>query len=210
VNRCVNAEVKEALPDLLNGRLSALDSVTMNAHVESCADCRADLELLRQVKTSALLIPAMDAAKIATAISPYPRVPTHVEPSRPAATRFKALRIAAVAVVVAAGGLVWSVTSRDVVEPVTRTVVNTVDPNAASATPGVAGSSSTESSPEAVASNETQVASLSLVGSTSDLSDADLELLVAELDDMEPLPAEEPQSFTNTVEDIGSDEDSGL
>ena len=37
-----------------------------------------------------------------------------------------------------------------------------------------------------------------------------LELLVAELDDMEPLPAEEPQSFTNTVEDIGSDEDSGL
>jgi hypothetical protein len=60
------------------------------------------------------------------------------------------------------------------------------------------------------AANETQVASLSLVGSTSDLSDADLELLVAELDAMESLPAEEPQSFTNTVEDIGSDEDSGL
>jgi len=210
VSDCVNAEVKEALPDLLNGRLSALDTATMNAHVESCADCRAELELLRQAKTSALLNPGMDAAKIAAAIPPYPRVRAHVEPSRPAAARFKALRIAAVAVLAAAGGLVWSVASRDGGEPVARTAVNTAYPDASVSQPPAAASSSTESAPIANASSETQVASLSLVGSTSDLSDADLELLVAELDEMEPLPAEEPQSFTNNVEDIGSDEDSGL
>jgi predicted anti-sigma-YlaC factor YlaD len=206
----VNAEVKEALPDLLNGRLSALDTATMKAHVESCADCRSELELLRQAKTSALLIPAMDAAKIAAAIPPYPRVPAHVAPKQPVDARFKALRIAAVAVLIAAGGLVWSVTSRGGVEPVTRSAVNTADPDASVALPGGAGSTLTESVRGASASSETQVASLSLVGSTSDLSDADLELLVAELDEMEPLPAEEPQSFTNTVEDLGSDEDSGL
>jgi anti-sigma factor RsiW len=205
----VNAEVKEALPDLLNGRLSALDTATMKAHVESCADCRAELELLRQAKTSALLIPAMDAAKIAAAIPPYPRVPAHVAPSPPVAARFSALRIAAVAVLIAAGGLVWSVTARNGVEPITRTAVNTASPDA-SVAPGAVSTSSTESAPALNASSETQTASLSLVGSTSDLSDADLELLVAELDEMEPLPAEEPQSFTNTVEDLGSDEDSGL
>lgn len=210
MNRCVNAEVKEALPDLLNGRLSALDTATMKAHVESCADCRAELELLRQAKTSALVIPAMDAAKIAAAIPPYRRVPAHVAPSQPVAARFKTLRIAAVAVLIAAGGLVWSITSRDGVEPVTRTAVNTADRDASVAPPRTAGATSTESAPGANASSETQVASLSLVGSTSDLSDADIELLVAELDEIEPLPAEEPQSFTNTVEDLGSDEDSGL
>ena len=80
MSECVNAEVKEALPDLLNGRLSALDTATMKAHVESCADCRAELELLREAKTSALLIQKMDAAKISAAIPPYPRVPVNVEP----------------------------------------------------------------------------------------------------------------------------------
>jgi predicted anti-sigma-YlaC factor YlaD len=205
----VNTEVKEALPDLLNGRLSALDTATMKAHVESCADCRAELEFLRQAKTSALLIPSMDAAKIAAAIPPYPRVPAHVAPSQPVAARFSALRIAAVAVLIAAGGLVWSVTARNGVEPITRTAVNTASPDA-SVAPGAVSTSSTESAPALNASSETQTASLSLVGSTSDLSDADLELLVAEIDEMEPLPAEEPQSFTNTVEDLGSDENSGL
>lgn len=210
MNECVNAEVKEALPDLLNGRLSALDTATMNAHVESCADCRAELELLRQAKTSTLLAPRMDAAKIAAAIRPYPRVPAHVEPARPVAARFRTLRIAAVAAIVAVGGLLWAVSSRDNADPVARTAVNTASP----ADPAAAAAQI--ASPKAVpdlaqkAANETQAASLSLVGSTSDLSDADLELLVAELDAMESLPAEEPQSFTNTVEDIGSDEDSGL
>jgi hypothetical protein len=104
---------------------------------------------------------------------------------------------------------VWSVTARNGVEPITRTAVNTASPDA-SVAPGAVSTSSTESAPALNASSETQTASLSLVGSTSDLSDADLELLVAELDEMEPLPAEEPQSFTNTVEDLGSDEDSGL
>ena len=53
---------------------------------------------------------------------------------------------------------------------------------------------------------ETQVASLSLVGSTQDLSDADLEQLVSDLDGLDALPAAEPQSVTPSVEDIGNDQ----
>ena len=52
MTECINTEVREALPDLLNGRLSALDTATMNAHVESCAECRAELELLREIRDS--------------------------------------------------------------------------------------------------------------------------------------------------------------
>ena len=46
--------------------------------------------------------------------------------------------------------------------------------------------------------------SLSLVGSTVELSDSDLEKLVAELDGMETLPSAEPQSITITDEDFAT------
>ena len=65
-----------------------------------------------------------------------------------------------------------------------------------------------EQSPAAPQVRETQVADLSLMGSTADLSDADLEKLVAELDGMETLPAAEPQTITITDEDIGTENDS--
>ena len=57
MNDCVNAEARDALPDLLHGRLSELDTATMKAHVESCADCRAELELMRAVRSSARITP---------------------------------------------------------------------------------------------------------------------------------------------------------
>jgi flagellar hook assembly protein FlgD len=58
--------------------------------------------------------------------------------------------------------------------------------------------------PAASAAQESQVAALSLVGSTVELSDADLEKLVAELDGMETLPSAEPQSITITDEDFAT------
>ena len=70
MTECINTEVREALPDLLNGRLSVLDTATMNAHIEACAECRAELELLREIRGSRI-VPRMDAARIAAAIAPY-------------------------------------------------------------------------------------------------------------------------------------------
>ena len=49
---------------------------------------------------------------------------------------------------------------------------------------------------------ETQVASLSFVGGTQDLSEAELETLLAELDTMEGMPAAEPQPVITTIENI--------
>jgi len=53
MNDGVNAEFRDALPDLLHGRLNALDRATLTAHVESCADCRAELALLGEARASA-------------------------------------------------------------------------------------------------------------------------------------------------------------
>ena len=50
MSECMNAGLRDALPDLLNGKLSELDSATLSAHVEGCLDCRSELELLREVR----------------------------------------------------------------------------------------------------------------------------------------------------------------
>jgi hypothetical protein len=53
---------------------------------------------------------------------------------------------------------------------------------------------------------ETQIASLSFVGGTQDLSEAELETLLAELETMEGMPAAEPQNVITTIENIDGGE----
>jgi anti-sigma factor RsiW len=204
VTDCVNREAREALPDLLHGRLSALDTATMNAHVESCTACRAELELLREIRSSAPLAPSLDYAHIAASVPAYGGAAVAI-PSRPsirAGLRNIAL-IAASAVVAFTG---WSIArpgddARAVVSPAAvASAPVALATSVATTSPGV----STPAT--AIVQGETQVASLSLVGSTQDLSDADLEQLVSDLEGLDALPSAEPQSVTLSVEDIGADQ----
>jgi hypothetical protein len=218
VSDCVNAEVRDALPDLLHGRLSELDTATMKAHVESCAGCRAELELMREImreaRSAARITPPIDAAKIAAAIGPYP-APGVVPSGTRRTTVFgngAMLRIAMVAAVVAVGGWLLSSGIDDEPGAVTQTAATPSSVTSVTSESNSA-SSSTGSSPAAPARaatsapRETQVASLSLVGSTAELTDADLEKLVAELDGMESLPSAEPQSLPITDEDFDTGDD---
>lgn len=204
---CVNREVREALPDLLHGRLSALDTATMNAHVESCADCRAELEFLREVRASAPIAPTLDYARIAASVPAYGGVAVSAPSRAHVRSSFRNIAILAASAVVAFTG--WSLTRSS---DYTRAVLS--PPSVASAPATAASPSVSPEVTSAAASNpasdvvkgETQVASLSLVGSTEDLSDADLEQLVSDLDGLDALPAAEPQSVTPSVEDIGNDQ----
>jgi hypothetical protein len=215
VNDCVNAEVRDALPDLMHGRLSALDTVTMTAHVESCADCRAELELLRTVKTEARLAPRIDAARIAAAIPAYGavdplRAPAH---QKSIYSRIGGLRIAVAAVMIAAAGFIaksndvhFGAAPRTASESAPRVVAAEPVESPSAVSPATVASAAVVTTTPAPAA---QPASLSLVGSTSDLSDTDLEQLVASLDNIDTMPSAEPQSVTPIVEDMGSDDDSG-
>ena len=209
MTECINTEVREALPDLLNGRLSALDTATMNAHVEACAECRAELELLREIRDSRI-VPQMDAVRIASAIAPYAGAPVvaprHVR--RSVISRLGVLRIAAAAVFVAAGGWALSTSSywpasKAVVGERVVAVAPVAATSAASETPA-SGVTTQPAAPRAGAG--TEVASLSLVGGTDDLSDADLEKLVSDIETIDAIPAAEPQSVTVTVDDMGIDQ----
>lgn len=49
---CPNAEIRDLLPDLLHDRLDAPARARVLAHVDGCADCRSELELLRSLRGS--------------------------------------------------------------------------------------------------------------------------------------------------------------
>ncbi|MEO8575925.1 MAG: zf-HC2 domain-containing protein [Gemmatimonadales bacterium] len=215
MNDCVVTGVRDALPDLLHGRLSELDTATMTAHVGSCPECRAELALLREVKSAAPLAPEMDVVRIASSLPRYGGAAVmHTLPAKPArktSLRF-AMLAAAAALVVALGGVAVT------------TVRNSNDAAQASAVASATQSGATQSTGTAeivapaasapdqsvtkeptrvgIAPVQKQVASLSFVGGTQDLSDSELEMLLAELDGMESIPAAEPQSVTLSVEGI--------
>jgi hypothetical protein len=120
---------------------------------------------------------------------------------------FRTFAILAASAVVAFTG--WSLTrssdyNRSVLSPsagATAPVAAVASPSAIAVTTPALSQSASQAG-----NGETQVASLSLVGSTQDLSDADLEQLVSDLDGLDALPAAEPQSVTPAVEDIGNDQ----
>ena len=49
---CPNAEIRDRLPDLLHDRLDAPTRARVLAHIDGCADCRSELELLRSMRGS--------------------------------------------------------------------------------------------------------------------------------------------------------------
>ena len=206
---CMNVEVRDALPDLLNGRLSALDNATMKAHVESCANCRAELALLREARSTSPIAPSLDVARIAAALPSYAGSDVRVPATRERTVGSRMWKFAAAIVLVAAGGWlaleqrtdvttdVPQVATSSQAAPASTPVNETANPSVAVASP------ETTPSPSSSDSNrEVQVATLSLVGSTADISDADLEQLVADLDAIDSMPADEPSPVTITVDDI--------
>jgi anti-sigma factor RsiW len=185
VNDCVNAEVRDALPGLLHGRLSDVDTATMMAHVESCADCRAELALLREVRAAAPIAPPVDAARIAAAIQPYSGTLGLEAPSAPKSVfgRVGGWRLATAVVLVAAGAWTVSDSARESLVGRDQRVAQV----APAAGPALA----------------TSVASLSLVSGVQDLSDAQLVQLLADLDGMETIPSEEPDPLALPLDDTG-------
>ena len=118
MNDCPNGDVRDLLPDLMHDRLDATTRRTVEAHLESCADCRAELALLRDLRASMSATPAIDVGAIAAAI-----------PARRARTKpvWRDWRIAASIAVLAVGGTSVALVNR-APEPVISSLVGGSDP----------------------------------------------------------------------------------
>ena len=59
--------VRDVLPDLLADRLDPIEAAAVRAHVQRCADCRAELELAELIAQSRMSVPAGLEARVLSA-----------------------------------------------------------------------------------------------------------------------------------------------
>src|SRR5581483_2173342 len=108
VRDCTDSVMRDLLPVYAAGRLGAEQHAAVEGHLAACAECRAELELIRAV-IRAYAVPVPDAAVIAAHIRPRRRVtgsvPFHRQPLwRVAATATLMIAASATYVAVRSGG----------------------------------------------------------------------------------------------------------
>lgn len=180
---CPNVEIRELLPELLNGRLDAAAEARMREHLATCVDCAVELQMLERVHALYRRAPAIDTAAIVRAL-PARRVRR--------APSFGLLRMAAAIVLLLGGALVM------------RAVVD--GPGAAGdSTQIVALDTPLSIAPESAPSvtRPPRVLAMSL-SELDDLDAEELETLLGALDRIEATPTAEPDTLIGSVPGIGS------
>lgn len=202
MNDCVNAKMRDQLPDFLHDRLSAADHASVLAHVEACADCRDELQLLRDVKTMfARGIPRVDVAYVVGALPKAPSRPAvRLEPSRRSRT-WSDWRVAAAVTLLIAGGGSYAVMSSH------RTgMVDSVATSAPAVSPSTGAVAIVDSSPvpsvdQLVVPNDDQPAATgSLDTRLGDLDEDQLNALLKDMDNLRAVPASEPEPVSIRVD----------
>ena len=192
MNDCPNAAMRDRLPDFVHGTLDAAMEARVSSHLSECADCRAEVELLRtahrMLRASA---PVVDVARIVAAI-PHP---TSRRTARLVPARFSTqhLRIAAAIAVMASGAAtVWMSRGREADGPQRSTSSVVAAESARTGTPGLT----------SLPTSASVASGLSLAGGFDDLSDDDLNVLLQELDRYDIFP--EPVSETSSLDVEGA------
>jgi anti-sigma factor RsiW len=193
---CADGDMRDLLPGYVHGALSAAERATVAAHLETCADCAAEVELIAAV-SRAFPAPTVDLGRIVKALPAAPRG------ARRGVAAGRAWRAAAAIGIVAIGAFsvialrgYFSATPRrtaSVPAPATGAALATTDaPHA----PIVVDSPIHVNSP-AVSSKPRS--GISFGGGISDLTDDQLNTLLGELDALQALPSTEPETHLSPI-----------
>lgn len=179
---CPDGEIRDLLPDLVHERLDAESRAQLDAHVADCGDCTAEIALLRRIRASAEAqrLPVVDVGRVVGALPAAGRRKSHW-------TRSTGLRIAAGLAVLIAGAS-WIEKTRD-------TDVQPAVPTAVAVSPALKGGDSAvvvASTPRTLPRATKTAARVSLDNGLADLSDGELQSLLAALDSFDAVPAAEP------------------
>src|SRR5262245_3790667 len=193
MNDCVNAEMRDQLPELLHDRLPANVRAELVAHVAACADCREELELLRALRaTLAAPTPRVDVASIVSAL-PKPLSQT----ARPKARRTWAdWRIAAAITVLAVGGSSVALINRT--SDVASVGIDAAHPIVDS-TRTITPERTASSKPSDTNQDSEPSGGLGMSGRLYDLDDAQVEALINEIENMKAVPITEPEPVSMKV-----------
>jgi len=178
---CANTAVREQLPDLLNDRLTPAVRAEIHTHLNSCADCRAELAILEQVRASGVA-PRVDTARIAAALPPYRKA----SPWR-FVIQSPALRIAAAIVLLAGGSWLIIDRSRDATDP------TPVSPVVVTPVPGTVGETARVAESPRPVPTPRPATELAVGEMFDDLTDAELQALLDALGGLEAVTSEETE-----------------
>ena len=188
MNKCMNNEIQEMLPDLMHGALSKDARGRVEAHLATCEECREELEVLRTIKSAAVFAPAIDVDRVVRQISPYSTiVPATDLPARPRLVSWLVAASLAIAVV-GVGSLV--VARRHVAS--TPTAVTTAPSSAQVPTQSAPVASKTPDPTATVATGQPHTHALALAADVDGLSDGNLVQLMNDMNRFDALPATEP------------------
>lgn len=205
MNDCQNAEIRDQLPDLLHDRLTATHRAVVLAHVDSCAECREELELLRAARAMfQTQTPPVDVNWVVNALPiARPRV-VRAERRRPLWTDW---RVAAAVTLLVAGGGSLAVLRQQARAPLftKAPAVNTAQgrvPVRADSTAAAGPSQRTPApseasvpSPANVVATETGLGS----GRLGDLTEQQLTKLLDEIDQLQATPITDPEPVSLRV-----------
>ena len=190
---CPNGEIRDLLPDLVHERLDASERARIGSHVADCVDCTAEVALLERIRASAdsRRMPPVDVGRIVGAL---PRAGQRKQ----SWTRSTGLRIAAGLVVLIAGAT-WMQTRDGDVPPADAPAVVAETPSVQ----GIDSPGSGVSTPRAAPARTTTVAAaarVSIDDGLNDLSDGELQSLLAALDSFDAVTAVEPSAVEPILE----------
>jgi len=170
---CPDVEIRELLPEYLNGTLGEARRAAVEAHLASCPECRAELTTIRLVREAyGATKVRVDVPSIVAALPRPSRIRAVPKPVRRSWVRSHAFQLAAAISFVALGGVSLTV-ARSFFggeTPVDSALVSTRGTGAA-----------TEVLP-----------AISFAGGVSDLGDDELETLLNSIESIEALPVAEP------------------
>lgn len=192
MNKCIDHEIQEMLPDVLHDALDSDARARVEAHLASCESCREELDVLRAVKTAAIFAPSIDVDQVVRQIPPYTPIVPGVE--RPVRTRVVSWLVAAsLALAVAGGGSAlvirqWGGTSAT---NVASSVPNV--PRQATQTPAGVNREPVVPVVTPVPVEPSRARGLALASDVDALSDSNLVQLMNEMDQFDALPGSEPE-----------------
>ena len=189
MNKCIDTEIQEMLPDLLHGSLDGHERQRVEAHLATCESCREDLDVIRTVKGAAVFAPAIDVDRVARQILPYRMIVPGVE--QPTRTRIVSWLVAAAVILAVVGGGSVLISKQLKTTPATIATAGPESVKAPIATKTRNDSQATVTKVESPAPAHPRA--LALSSDIDNLSDGNLRRLMNDMNQFDALPAAEPE-----------------